>query len=503
MNRITRTFHGLHSPESHDALRNPERGLRFEIAMGNPRHQTPHFIGQTIIPGDPRNMLEQKEYLLERYRTDGITVIQFYVYLSAFFDRDLSDEKLLEIESVFTSARHFGVKLLLRFAYQAVREDPGPTLDRTLSHIRQLGPLLRANSDVIYVLQTGFVGCWGEFHSSAYGIEYHPHEVVKLMECVLENLPPTRFTMMRCARYISSYLHTAGLNEKLNASNAFTSDPVARIGFFNDGTLARDTDGGTFPSSPEGQAEFDLITSKAPFIPVDGELFWLVSKDIFDSRSATVRKAAERFALHHYSTFSYIHNFSELDRNPGTLGTIDFWKKTALTEDEMATWQVSPSRDYFTGITRTGFEYLRDHLGYRLELEEAVWDETAENGTVLHVEVSLFNRGFAAPVNPRPVYFVLSDDKGHYVEHLVECDFQKLQPYTPEDAFRHPLRHYFKAEILLPDGLPSGEYSISVWMPDKDHKIRLDTRYAVRFANLEWCNIDGRLLNLLGRVCLK
>jgi hypothetical protein len=58
---------------------------------------------------------------------------------------------------------------VVRFAYNQDQTSPfaEPIKARILAHIEQLKPLLKTNSDVIAVLQQGFIGAWGETSSVA------------------------------------------------------------------------------------------------------------------------------------------------------------------------------------------------------------------------------------------------------------------------------------------------------------------------------------------------
>jgi len=66
---------------------------------------------------------------------------------------------------------------VLRFAYEKSNRgvDYGPTLEWILRHVDQLAPVIRDNADVIYVMQAGFVGAWGEWHSATH-VKQDDHE---------------------------------------------------------------------------------------------------------------------------------------------------------------------------------------------------------------------------------------------------------------------------------------------------------------------------------------
>ena len=60
----------------------------------------------------------------------------------------------------------------------------------------------------------------------------------------------------------------------------------------------------------------------------------------------------------------------------------------------------------------SGYEYLRDHLGYRLELRSTTMPRTltivtGATSVELSLAAALVNWGFAAPISPRPCQLVL------------------------------------------------------------------------------------------------
>jgi ABC-type phosphate/phosphonate transport system ATPase subunit len=66
-------------------------------------------------------------------------------------------------------ARDVGVKVILRFVYNEDSSGNDTTLNRMIKHIEQIqsNGILVNNADVIAVVQAGFIGAWGEWHSSS------------------------------------------------------------------------------------------------------------------------------------------------------------------------------------------------------------------------------------------------------------------------------------------------------------------------------------------------
>ena len=100
--------------------------------------------------------------------------------------------------------------------------------------------MLRKYGDVIYVLQCGFVGKFGEWHNSFHFLQDDLGFRRELISAVLESLPAGCKTMMRYPFLKQQLFGTAPISEK----DAFSALPEARIGHFNDGFLAGPSHGG-------------------------------------------------------------------------------------------------------------------------------------------------------------------------------------------------------------------------------------------------------------------
>jgi len=496
-------YHGIRptDPGGRNGLRNPERGWRIETLIAEPSGtkiwgRSSHLNGR-ITPGYNENW-----WILDtdRYEPYGLTLAQTYCYLDNFIGKPISDEKLALLQKSLDNLRKRGLKAVLRFAYEKdMDKRGGPTLDDILAHIDQLAPIIKKNTDVIYVLQAGFVGAWGEWHSSAHNLEGDHATLAAIVAKVLDVLPSDRMTQVRVPKYKRWVLEQpilGGKHQILDAQTAHTGISASRIGFHNDGFLANNTCGGTWTEPPlysnPGNPEFDYMTTESPYVQIDGELFWADIGGKVDGM-----RAIERFRLHHYSSFSIAHSYSEKE---GKLFSIDDWMQTPLTAEQLAELKLPISDGYFkdtfgNDVTRTVFEYITDHLGYRLEMQKATFPIVMKVDDELTVDVEIINRGFSAIHNPRPVYFVLIDADGKVYEFSVkDADPAKWQPFQPGDEDYKLLIHKLSIRSKLPQEIKSGWYQIGLWLPDAYDSLRMNPHYAIRFANRDvpwWVDVDG------------
>lgn len=461
-----------------EGLANPERGFRFEMLVGEEKKAS-------AVASVTKSTVTSEEstetcWPFPEYKDDGIVMTQAYCYLTDYWQSDIAQSKLDALQKSFDRARQDGVKFVLRFAYQTHMDrsikEGSPSIERILSHIEQLTPIVRKNIDVIYTLQIGWIGAWGEFHSDPNGLDQDSSAVAAVVEATLNMLPENRYTMMRCMRYRTKAEQFAGPG-KLDMS---------RVGFFNDGTNAGTLDGGTFDHiAYQGDPEFDEITEKCVNLPIEGELFW---NSVPDRLSANAINVLFRFITHHYTTFSVVHSNSELDPCGGSIyGSIDSWKATPFTADMLKAYGLPCDESYFLRRPLpSAYEYIRDHLGYRLE---AVRTEGAFDGKSYTGKAVARNVGFARPINPRQVYLVLYNKKGEAYEFPTGIDARKFQPWE-------------EVEISLNGELPSdaskGKYKAALWLPDEEESIRYRPEYSIAFAEgTQRMDVGGRLLNVL------
>ncbi len=205
---------------------------------------------------------------------------------------------------------------------------------------------------------------------------------------------------------------------------------------------------------------------------------------------------------------------------------ISKWKDKKISLEDAKNWHLPISDRYFLNddgqpTDRTCYEFIRDHLGYRLELQKAVFTQV---GGKVTVETDIINRGFAAPQNPRNIYYVLLSEQNEVLSHIeLPYDWRDWQPddfavahdntnnlnyysdyasldeviiggiplgefnsnwhKTPLDISYDPYVYTLKGALPL-DGLAKGIYKIGIVLPDLNTALTDQPEtYAVRFAN--------------------
>jgi len=172
--------HVVYQPTAENIF-NPERGFYTMYTAQSESGQ----LSLTAI----NNIKNKKQSLM----------LRFY-YFKKFLNSDLSQKQLDIIQNDFNTMRQGGIKCILRFAYSDNIGVADAPLSVVLRHLDQLKSLLQANADVIYVMQAGFIGAWGEWHSSTNGLDSDANKKIILTK-ILEVLPKTRMVQVRTPLY--------------------------------------------------------------------------------------------------------------------------------------------------------------------------------------------------------------------------------------------------------------------------------------------------------------
>ena len=107
-------------------------------------------------------------------RATGNTLVHLNIRLDDWRGTDIPQDALDGLDSNFSDIRDAGVKAIIRFAYNQgpyPDSEPDATKSQILRHIEQLTPLLQKNTDVIAWVEAGFIGAWGEWHTSTNGLD--------------------------------------------------------------------------------------------------------------------------------------------------------------------------------------------------------------------------------------------------------------------------------------------------------------------------------------------
>ncbi len=303
---------------------------------------------------------------------------------------------------------------------------------------RELAPLWQANKDVLFHMDAGFIGGWGEWHSSTNGNDTAANRA-EILGAILDALPVDRTVGIRTPHFKREIFGGSQSSDTavITAANAFNGSDLSRVGHLNDCFLSSPTDFGTY-INPGGvwplSRELAYIGGESRFVPMGGE---------------TCAPHARNDATAAINEMTTLHtDYLNLDYHPDV---IQKWK------------------------TQGGFDDIDRRLGYRFQLNSAAPPSAVKPGGLMPVSVNLSNVGFGELFNPRDVEVVLRNNTtGAVVTAALAADPRFWSGGTTQNL---------ATQLVLPNGLAEGTYTVALWMPDKETSLRSDVRYAIRFAN--------------------
>jgi len=411
--------------ESDADIRNPERGFYDHCSFHYKDGKTPSSLGSTS--------------------SENSLVLALF-YLEDFVTSDhISDTVVGKIKTVFSNIRTAGKKAVVRFAYTA---DDGihpqeATPARILNHIADVTNALQENADVIYVVQAGWLGAWGEwyyveddFAFTKSGTKVTGYENrAAVLDALLAAVPENRQIELRTPFYKRYYLYPNSINT-WDPVNAFDgTDANSRLGFHNDGFLGDASDIGTF----KGQVDHDMWNQQSAYMVIGGETAY---REV-DETYAAIGPASQAMKTQHYSY---------LNSNP--------------ENQIMAYW-----------IQQGVVSQVRKMLGYRLFLTAGNLSYTTlDAGAEMTVKLTLKNSGCASVIYPRPMKLVLLH--GSAAPVVLAENLGEVRSVAPAGS------QEFSATFTLPQAIVAGD-RLALWLPDSDEKLQDKSAYAIRLANNE------------------
>ena len=306
-------------------------------------------------------------------RIQGYNVILLEFNLNQFIQGGgISADYLAVVQKAFDAMRAGGVKAIVRFAYlYAFNESTDwpskitdPAVDKVLEHVSQLQPVLTKNEDVIFVVQAGFIGAWGEWYYSTNfkvpGSETSYADRKKLTDALLTAVPKSRQIELRTPMYKFKMGYEKSLADTLTADTAHDGNTKSRLGGHNDCFLADAEDRGTFSA--------DSLRT-----------FW---------------KAESRYTIMGGETC----DLSDYGLCANSIKELEDYHWTYLNdgyhEGVIARWK-----------TDGCYNTIKERLGYRFVLKDVHY-EAITVGQQCKVTIRFYNKGFAAPQNAREAWLV-------------------------------------------------------------------------------------------------
>ena len=414
---------------------------------------------------------------------DDLTLALLIIYLEDYMaDADLSGA-ISSIDTILGNVRSAGKKAIVRFAYNNKHhEDDKVTkinprepenLGIILSHIDALAGIFEDYQDIIYLVQAGFLGTYGEWYyttdESAYPILFpmdwslSGDSVVgfynrnTVLARILAKVPNTIQVALRTPYYKRFYLSPDDVDSWSAISSWDGTDANSRLTFHNDAFLGGADDSGTFKYPYYGKDDPENYTldknmwkSQSAYLAIGGEVAFK-SLASADPAYYALEPALQAIADYHYS---YLNDASSNDE------IIQYW------------------------VSRDEYPIIRKALGYRLVLNNLSITPagTYASGQSVSFGIKISNTGSASVIYPRPCKLVLL----HGTTPTVLKDLtavHDVRDITPGGNYTYSI------EVVLPQNICEGD-KLAIWMPDKTAGLQGTAAYSIRLSNrdVSWEN---------------
>jgi hypothetical protein len=364
--------------------------------------------------------------------TSGKRLVLALVPLDSYRSTDLPASFLTTLGARFASVRAAGMKTTLLFSYDFTAGGNDATAVQIKRHLEQLKPVLAANADVIPYMRAGFIGAWGEWHSSKSGNScgYNAGTTpcatadanrIIVRDALLANVPSTTQIGFRYPVDLQQWYPSAVA--------------PARVGAHNDCFLAGPSDTGTYQNT----AQRSYVQS----LTVNGS---------FGGETCDAELPV-RATCNDVLTEGRQYHLAWLNAN-GSTTTLNGWKTAGCYS------QVSAA------------------MGYRLQLDAISHNTAVARGSSLSFNVDLRNLGWARMFNARQLVVTLQHKTSGATLTAAAGDLSTL-PAQASGANR------ITVTLPIPAGAQVGDYNVLVSVPDIFASTAADPRFSVRFANAD------------------
>lgn len=373
--------------------------------------------------------------------TNGYRLVYSLLRLDSYRSSTLPDSLLTKLDASFANARANGVKLVIRAAYNYPEDETGyqnaqdASLAQVQAHLAQLAPVLARNADVIAFVQAGFIGAWGEWHTSSNNLLTASNRA-GVRDALLSAVPASRFVQIRYASYLMDWTPTLPALSSVLAGNY-------RLGMHNDCFLASNTDVGTYSDTAATRAsQRSYVAAMSALAPFGGE-----TCNPADESAAVARTSCDDIlgegATYHLSYLNYEYYRPLFHEN---------WTSNGCMAD------------------------VRRKMGYRLQLVKASHPASVVAGASLPLSLSVLNAGWARPFNPRGIR-VLLRNRSTLAVTQIDATGADPRSWLPGDTSVAAL------VAAVPAAQAAGTYDLLIAFPDP--LLASDVRYAIRPANAD------------------
>lgn len=354
----------------------------------------------------------------------------------------LSAQMLSDINSRIAAFAGTGMRLMIRFTYNF--GPIGPTAQDApesviLEHIDQLAPILLQYQDLIFTLEAGFIGTWGEWHDSTNG-----NDTAAVQAAVLDKeLSYFNGVFPILVRYPGDLIQYTG-----------STTPQAGLGMHDDYYASDSDDGGTW-NTCNTDAGYCLSSYTASQFESYGAQVATTTMFAgeFGADYATLQTCS---ALDGYS-YTYHPQSISLFPYPTDIGTTLQTEGCALS--------------------------FYNKVGTRLELQQATIIGNPTPDGQLYVSLTMANTGYGRVIRQRPATLVLLSNGSPVAQIPIPLASMDLRQLASASS---PAPVDFQFTVTLPSTFPSsGSITAALLVPDPAPSLTSQAAYALPLNSLD------------------
>jgi len=383
--------------------------------------------------------------------TQNVSLVRCVFSLREFRSQPISSAKLTFLQQQTNIVRTAGLKMIVRFSYTSSEIGDDAPKATVLQHLDQLAPYLRNNSPLIDVVESGFVGTWGEgafsqnFGNAGALTTTDRANRKAVVDKLLTVVPSSRMVLLRTPQMKQTMYGTAAVAP----AAGYNGSTVSRLGHHNDCFLASSDDKNTYVNPA---AEYPYLQADTTYVAMGGETCAL------NQPRSDCPTARAELAMFHYS---YLNR----DYHPGVMQS---WRDGGcMTEVEQ-------------------------RLGYRFTPVASLFPASVARGRTLLAQIYVKNTGYATPHNARPVYLVM--------RNRATGSTSRVKLLTDPRRWAAGATTAITQNVGIPSTMATGSYDLLLSLPDPAATLSARPEYAIRMANSSVWEAQTGLNRLLATV---
>lgn len=445
---LEKTYTPLMGTESDWINSNPDRGYRTEMVvyLYDTAKYDPWLLEDPRginVNGTKEEIQKTVDFLMRTYLLNGNKLTIAYIAFQDCNTADQIPQKYFDALDIYlNTCRARGIRVIWRHCYglttnkYIVNADDLEYLkavcadeETMVRHIKQIGEYMKTQIDVIHKVSAGVIGN-GEYTDA---FQYPPVDFNTITDAIVRYMCVPN-NLMFSVRVPS---HRKSLLDEWKAEKGEEYPYADYIGFNNDCIYGENETVGAqsacyqykhnahtcpsgdkcFMKSDEAFDMWQYAIENCAYTSQCGEMFTNNGMTVIAKIFATGLQVIREMAHHRHTTFSNWHTMGETANanTPETNVMVRWIENETITAEILDENGIIYDPNWFvdangTEIHRNPYEFIRDHLGYKLVVDKATFKGEVGKGTSLNVDMSFKNYGFAAAFFLESGFAVLDDD---------------------------------------------------------------------------------------------